>query len=144
MIWKSNLILEYTRIYTKSRDKSIFQRETKTSRRNREDDLAKITSTNRYQKIFFGKFYSCNNFCHTVANCKAQQSHKTLDITIQSRMNVRRDENPFNILTRFDVGCYKFHTFDHLAWKCQLSSIKQEEEDDEECGISLCAKKDKK
>ena len=56
-------------------------------------------------------------------------------------MNTIRDENPFSVLTKLDVEYYKFHNFGDLARECQLGSVKQEEEEVEVCGISLCTKK---
>lgn len=57
-------------------------------------------------------------------------------------MNTRRDENPLHILTNYGVESYNFPNFGHLAKGCQLSSMKQEEEDTKICGITLYSQKE--
>ena len=55
-------------------------------------------------------------------------------------MNPSQNENPFNILFRHDIECYKCNNFGHLAKYCQLKISKQETLD-EICGVSLYSPK---
>ena len=141
---KNNMNQEDSRKNAKNKDKFIPRKETKALRRNKEYDLVKRTSIDRYQNLFFGDFYSCTNFGHRATNCRAQLNwnHKRSDRTNKPRLNTRNNQNPFSILTKHDVECYKFRNIGHLAIDFQLKLEKQEEEGAEICGIALCAKKE--
>ena len=57
-------------------------------------------------------------------------------------MNTKKDKNPFIILAKYDVECYKCHNFGHLEKDYQLKLEKQEEEEAKICGIYLYVKKE--
>jgi hypothetical protein len=83
--------------------------------------------TPRYQTLFLGLCYSCNNFGHKVVNCRAN---------IKSRNNYegytrnsyprrpheaqRKNYNRFESLSN-EVECYKCNNFGHMAKDCRLT-----------------------
>ena len=58
-----------------------------------------------YQKIFFGLCYYCNNFCHKALDCKAKLNtgYKKFERINKQILNLRGDENHFNLITKHAV-----------------------------------------
>jgi hypothetical protein len=64
----------------------IFQNQQPKNRPQDEEEFIRVppfirSSTPRYQTIFFGLFYACNNFGHKSMNCRANnRNRKTLKV----------------------------------------------------------------
>lgn len=56
---------------------------TEPSNKNRDHTSVRKTQPNRYQNLFFGYCYSCNNFGHKIVDCRAQlkRNYKKLERT---------------------------------------------------------------
>jgi transposase InsO family protein len=129
------------------------------------------SSTPRYQTIFFGLCYACNNFGHKVVNCRANnrninnfESHTQKGYPRRPSETQRRSYNMFESLST-EVECYKCNNFGHMAKDCRMtvpprepqqnnnSHIhepqkrtwirKQNQYSNEECTLALQAKKKK-
>jgi hypothetical protein len=79
------------------------------------------SSTPRYQTIFFGLCYACNNFGHKAMNCRANnrnnnnfESHTQRGYSRRPSETQRRSYNMFESL-RTEVECYKCNNFGHVA-----------------------------
>jgi hypothetical protein len=96
----------------------IFQNQQQIDRPQEEEGFIRepsfrISSTPKYQTIFFGLFYACNNFGHKVVNCRANnRNHNKFESNTQrgySRIpseTQRRSYNKFESLST-EVECYK-------------------------------------
>jgi hypothetical protein len=73
-------------------------------------------STPRYQTIFFGLCYACNNFGLKDVNCRANnfESHTQRGYSIRPSKTKRRSYNKFESLST-EVECYKCNNFGHVA-----------------------------
>ena len=85
--------------------------------------MIRRTPPNRYQHIFLGYFYSCNNFGHKVVHCKAYRKYKPR--TIQRYENNKNDVekinyNSFSPLQEYNVECHKCNNYGHKANECRL------------------------
>jgi hypothetical protein len=113
----------------------------------------RIYSTTRYQNIFFGLCYACNNFGHKSINCRANNvSNNYFEIHTQrgpSETQIR-SYNRFESLST-EVECYKCNNFGHMAKNCRRTVppkepqkttwIKNKDQySNEECIVSLQAK----
>jgi hypothetical protein len=85
------------------------------------------SSTTRYQTIFFGLCYACNNFGHKAVNCRANnkknnyfESHTQRGYSRIPSETQRRSYNRFESL-RTEVDCYKFNNFGYMAKKCRMT-----------------------
>jgi hypothetical protein len=85
-----------------------------------------ISSTTRYQTIFFGLCYACNNFGHKVVNCRANnknnnyfESHTQRGYSRRPSETQRRSYNRFESLST-EVECYKCNNFGHMAKNCRM------------------------
>ena len=58
--------------------------------------------TNRYQQIFLGQCYSCNNFCHKALKCKAYGKVHGYKKDAPSKPK-ERNHNHFESLQRYDI-----------------------------------------
>jgi hypothetical protein len=129
------------------------------------------SSTPRYQTIFFGLCYACNNFGHKVVNCRANnrnnnnfESHTQRDYSRRPSETQRRSYNRFESLST-EVECYKCNNFGHMAKDCRMTVPpkepqqnnnshrqepqkmtwirKQDQYSNEECTVALQAKQKK-
>ena len=69
--------------------------------------MPRIPMTSRYQQIFFGHFYSCNNFGHKALNCRAYGKFRDYKNNAFSNKPKVRNHNFFAPLQRYDIECYK-------------------------------------
>ena len=85
------------------------------------------SSTTRYQTIFFGLCYACNNFGHKAVNCRANnrnnnyfESHTQRGYSRRPSETQRRSYNRFESLST-EVECYKCNNFGHMAKNCRMT-----------------------
>ena len=74
---------------------------------------------NRYQHIFWGHCYSCNNFGHKAFKCRAYgkvHEYKKEETSKSKETN----HNCFGSLQIYDIECYKCNNFGHMARECKL------------------------
>ena len=75
--------------------------------------------TNRYQQIFLGHSYSCNNFGHKALKCKAYGKAYEYKKDTSSKPK-GRNHNRFGPLQRYDLECYKCNNFWHMSRECKI------------------------
>ena len=75
---------EDPREHAEDKDEPKKRKVTKFSSSDRTIVLAKTSPTTRYQKLFFGYYYSFNNFGHKALDCRAK-----LDIRNNTKMIVQ-------------------------------------------------------
>jgi hypothetical protein len=108
------------------------QRPTETDRPREEEGFIRVppfrgSSTPRYQTIFFGSFYACNNFGHKAVNCRANNRNiKNFEIHTQKGYPRRLSETQRRSYNRFEslsteVECYKCNNFGHIAKYCRMA-----------------------
>jgi hypothetical protein len=153
-----------------------FQNQQQTDRPQEEEGFIRAppfrrSSTPRYQTIFFGLCYACNNFGHKVVNCRANnrnnnnfESHTQRGYSKRPSETQRRSYNRFESLST-EVECYKCNNFGHMAKYCRMTVPpkepqqnnnshrqepqkmtwirKQDQYRNEECTVSLQAKQKK-
>jgi hypothetical protein len=126
------------------------------------------SSTTKYQTIFFGLCYACNNFGHKAVNCRANnrnnnyfESHTQRGYSRRPSETQRRSYNRFESLST-EVECYKCNNFGHMAKNCRMTVppkepqqshkqesqkmtwiIKQDQYSNEECTVALQVKQKK-
>jgi hypothetical protein len=131
----------------------------------------RISSTPRYQTIFFGLCYAYNNFGHKAINCRANnRNNNNFESHTQRGYSRRPSETQRRIYNRFEslsteVECYKCNHFGHVAQDCRMTILpkvpqqnnnsqrkepwkttwirKQDQYSNEESTISLTAKQKK-
>jgi hypothetical protein len=108
-----------------------FQNQQKIDRHQEEEGFIRErpfirSSTTRYQTIFFGLCYACNNFGHKVVNCRANnrnnnyfESHTQRGYSRRPSERQRRSYNRFESLS-IEVECYKCNNFGHMAKNCRM------------------------
>jgi hypothetical protein len=86
----------------------------------------RISSTPRYQTIFFGLCYVCNNFGHKAVNRRANnrninnfESHTQKVFPRRPSETQRKSYNMFEYL-RTEVECYKCKKFGHMEKYCKM------------------------
>jgi hypothetical protein len=109
-----------------------FQNQQQTNRPQEEEGFIRApsfrrSSTPRYQTIFFGLCYACNNFGHKIVNCRAYngnnnnfESHTQRGYSRRPSETQRRSYNRFESL-RTEMECYKCNNFGHMAKKCRMT-----------------------
>jgi hypothetical protein len=109
-----------------------FQNQQETDRPEEEEGFIRappfiISSTPRYQTIFFGLCYACNNFGHKDVNFRANNRNiKNFEIHAQKgdprgpSETQRRSYNRFESF-RTEVECYKCNNFGHMAKYCKMT-----------------------
>jgi transposase InsO family protein len=109
-----------------------FQNQQQTDRPQEEEGFIrappfKRSSTPRYQTIFFGLCYACNNFGHKTVNCRANkrnnnnfESYTQRDYSRRPSDRQRRSYNRFESLST-KVECYKCNNFRHMARDCRMT-----------------------
>ena len=91
------------------------------------------SSTPRYQTIFFGLCYACNNFgnkvvnCNKAMNCRANnrnsdnfESYTQRDYSRRPGDTQRRSYNRFESFST-EVECYKCNNFGHMVKNCRMT-----------------------
>jgi hypothetical protein len=76
----------------------------------KENTIIRRTPPNRYQHIFLGYFYSCNNFGHKEIHCKDYKNYKPRNVQrYKNNKNVveKRNHNSFSPLQEYNVECHK-------------------------------------
>jgi hypothetical protein len=107
------------------------QRPTETDRPQEEEGFIRvnpfrISSTPRYQTIFFGLCYACNNFGHKSMNYGDNNRNiNNFEIHTQKGYPRRPSETQRRIYKRFEslsieVECYKCNKFGHMAKYCRM------------------------
>jgi hypothetical protein len=108
------------------------QRPTETDRSQEEEGFIRetpfrISSTPRYQTIFFGLCYACNNFGHKVVNCRANnmninnlESHTKKGYPRRPSEIQRISDKRFESLST-EVECYKCNNFGHMDKDCRMT-----------------------
>jgi hypothetical protein len=153
-----------------------FQNQQQTNRPQEEEGFIRAppfrrSSTPRYQTIFFGLCYACNNFGHKAVNCRANnrnsnnfESYTQRDYSRRPSETQRRSYNRFESLST-EVECYKCNNFGHMAKDCRMTVPpkepqqnnnshrqepqkmtwirKQDQYNNEECTVALQAKQKK-
>jgi hypothetical protein len=76
----------------------------------------------RYQHIFLGHYYSCNNFGHKALNYKAYgKVHFHKKNTSNNYPKERKgNHNSFAPLQSYDIECYKCNNHGHITRECKL------------------------
>lgn len=72
----------------------------------------------RYQQIFIGHYYSCNNFGHEELDCKSYQKHNqqySYNNSNPSNNPRRKSYNSFAPLQKYDVEWHKCNNYGHIA-----------------------------
>ena len=69
--------------------------------------------------IFLGHCYSCNNFGHKSLNWRAYG--KVLEYKKKSSSNKPKgNHNPFTLLQKYDIECYKCNNHGNMARDCKM------------------------
>jgi hypothetical protein len=108
-----------------------FQNQQQTDRLQEEEGFIRApsfirSSTHRYQTIFFGLCYACNNFGHKVVNCgDNNRNNNNFEIHTQRGYSRRPSETQRRSYNRFEslsteVECYKCNNFGHVAKNCKM------------------------
>jgi hypothetical protein len=109
-----------------------FQNQQPTDRPQEEEGFIRAppllkSSTSRYQTIFFGLCYACNNFRHKVVNYRDNnmnsnnfESYTQRDYSRRPSDTQRRSYNRFESLST-EVECYKCNNFGHMANDCRMT-----------------------
>jgi hypothetical protein len=109
-----------------------FQNQQQTYRPQEEEGLIRAPpfrryTTLRYQTIFFGLCYACNNFGHKVVNCRANnknnnnfESHTQRGYLGRPSETQRIIYNMFESLST-EVECYKCNNFGHMDKDCRMA-----------------------
>jgi hypothetical protein len=155
----------------------IFQNKKSTDKPQEKEEFIRVppfrrSSTPRYQTIFFGLCYACNNFGHKAMNCRANNRNKNnIKSNTQRGYPRRPSETQRKSYNRFEslsteVECYKCNNFRHMAKDCRMTVPprepqqnnnshrqepqkrtwirKQDQYSNEECTLALQAKKKKR
>jgi hypothetical protein len=132
---QSKGIKKYTRKITGTllhREDSDFQNQQQIDKPQEEEGFIRAppfrrSSTIRYQTIFFGLCYACNNFGHKAINCRANnrnnnhfESHTQRGYSRRPSETQRRSYNMFESLST-EVECYKCNNFGHMAKDCRMT-----------------------
>jgi hypothetical protein len=75
--------------------------------------------TPRYQTIFLGLCYACNNFGHKAVNCR-DDSRSINSYPRRSSEKQRISYRRFESL-RIEVECYKCNNFGYMAKNCRMT-----------------------
>jgi hypothetical protein len=118
-----------------------FQNQQQTDRPQEEEGFIKeppfrISSTPRYQTIFFGLCYACDNFGHNDMNCRTNSKNiNNFEIHTQKGYLRRPSETHRRSYKRFEslsteVECYKCNNFGHMAKYCRMTVPHREPQQD--------------
>lgn len=78
----------------------------------------------KYQSVFPGTCYFCNNFGHKVVNCRAFANNNRMFHNSSKAKLVRheRNHNSFGFL-KLDLECFKCHNLGHKAKDSRIKSV---------------------
>jgi hypothetical protein len=108
-----------------------MQNQQPTMERTQEEDYKRVapprrSPTLRYQTIFLGLCYSCNNFGHKAINCRAYARNRSNyggypknNYLRKPHESYNKNYNSFGSLNN-EVECYKCNNFGHIAKDCRL------------------------
>ena len=83
--------------------------------KNITNEVSKRLMTNRYQHIFLGHCYACNNFGHKVLNCRTLRKFWEYKKNSPSDKPKGRNHNRFTHLQRYDLYYYKCKNYELMA-----------------------------
>jgi hypothetical protein len=94
----------------------------------------KKNSPKRYQHLFLGYCFSCNNFGHKALHCRTygKKNHKNVlkDMIIRTTRIIiikeNRNYNSFSPLQDYNVECWKCNNYGHKASECRLKKFHEE------------------
>ena len=87
--------------------------------KNKINVIPKKPMTNRYQHIFLGHCYSCNNVGHKAINCRAYGKFHEYKKNSPSDKPKGRNYYRFTLLQKYDLECYKCNNHGHMARDCK-------------------------
>ena len=88
--------------------------------KDRTNVMPRRLMTSRYQQIFFGHCYSCNNFGHKALNCRACEKFRDYKKNASSNKPKVRNHNSFAPLHIYGIECYKCNNHGNIARDCKL------------------------
>ena len=88
--------------------------------KDRTNEISKRPMTNRYQHIFLGHCYACNNFGHKSLICRSYEKFREYMKYSPSDKPKGRNHNRFTLLQRYDLECYKCNNHGHMERDCKL------------------------
>jgi hypothetical protein len=131
------------------------QQKPDSSHKNNKNEFRRVVPprrpfTNRYQNLFLGYCFSCNNFGHKEIDCRAyarsdhvrdrnRGSYKTSkddyvsNKTRSSHGFANKNYNSFSPLLDYNIECYKCNNYGHIAHYCRSNIVgppKQNKEED--------------
>jgi hypothetical protein len=115
----------------------IFENQKQTYRPQEEEGFIRAppfrrSSTPRYQTIFFGLCYACNNFGHKLVNCRDNnRKNNNFESPTHRGYSIRPSETQIRSYNRFEslrteVECYKCKNFGHMAKDCRMTILPKE------------------
>jgi hypothetical protein len=134
--WHRKIYKEYYRDTPPPR-RFRFENQQQTDRPQEEEGFIialpfRRSPTPRYQTIFFGLCYACNNFGHKAVNCKANnKKNKNFESHTQSGYSRRPSETQRRSYNRFEylstkVDCYKCNNFGYVTKYCRMTVLPKE------------------
>jgi hypothetical protein len=90
---------------------------------DKKNTVTRRTPPNRYQHIFLGYCYSCNNFGHKAVHCKSYRKYnpKNVQRYKKNKNNAeKRNYNSFSPLQDYNVECHKCNNYGHKASECRF------------------------
>ena len=88
---------------------------------DKNNTITRRNPSNRYQYIFLGYFYYCNNFGHKVVHCKAYRRCNTKNIQRSQKFNTKKTNyNLFSPLLNLNVECQRCNNYGHKSSECRL------------------------
>ena len=87
----------------------------------------RIIPPKRYQHLFLGYYFSCNNFGHKELNFRSYGKYNYKNVQIYGYKNNKnnnnqenRNYNSFSPLQSYNVECHKCNNYGHKASDCRL------------------------
>jgi hypothetical protein len=94
---------------------------------DKKNTITRRNPSNRYQYIFLGYCYSCNNFGHRAIYCKSYRGHNPKNVQRSQKFNTeKRNYNSFSPLQDYNMECLKYNKYGHEASECRLSKYVKE------------------
>jgi hypothetical protein len=148
----ANILKGSTNNESNNRKGNDDQQKPDSSHKNNKNEFRRVVPpqrpfTNRYQNLFLGYCFSCNNFGHKAIDCRAyarsdhvrdrnRGSYKTSkddyvsNKTRSSHGFANINYNSFSPL--LDIECYKCNNYGHIAHDCRSNMIKSPKQNKEE------------